>query len=797
MPLKKYQKTNIFDIDNAQTLNGYITNDGYFSFYQTNGVICIPITNGATYDISGIVRVNASTAIKYATFSSIPIVDTMSIRYGTFAQSETLSITAGTNENYILIMFCGDSDYSAYGSVQNAFTINCANMQVKTLQWTDIPYRRYETETDVVTTLPVTLYTDGQPIAANLFNSATVTEGYFVRAGNTTAYKPLGNIEANVNYNLSDYIPVESNATYTIRYPVYDTVTGAGMVFYSDNLGTTISGTPLQDQSKTWTFTTPSDCTYIRFSYKRSSSVDYNKVMLNKGSTALPYQPYAPWVMKGNTEISETPSPSDHIIIDGVGNKTANLCNVTSDTSVFLDLGTGSGYGYTINADKTITNPEGKAFYGGFRIKVKPNTTYTCHCVASNNGQMRLAEYSDTITDLSTNRIKTTINVTIKQPGQGYGTVPFTTTAETKWVLFYFYIDGTYSPYTLSDIMFLEGEYDRYTIPDYIPYGYKIPISANSTALTPVYLTEQLMKIGNYADSLDSNGTVTYNIRKVVVTGEEAGWTQDGTYGSNNRYRLYLSNVKNTGTYITDFYNSHFKVQEGYAANTSVIWYGSSQYVYISVPSSDYPTLTDFKTWLQGQYAAGTPVIVYYLRATPTTETVTVPTIPTTGGEVTLDVDTTVKPSELDLTYHGWHEHEPKKKSANLFTKTGATDGKYIDASGNEQDSTSTIYQFAHTALLPINPSDEYTFSLVAQVKSVGTNHRIIGYDENGDYIAELANLVVGANEFGNKYITFNTTANCHYITINYVNTYYPNVADLNIMLNEGSTALPYAPYWE
>ena len=46
---------------------------------------------------------------------------------------------------------------------------------------------------------------------------------------------------------------------------------------------------------------------------------------------------------------------------------------------------------------------------------------------------------------------------------------------------------------------------------------------------------------------------------------------------------------------------------------------------------------------------------------TATTETVAVPTITTTGGAVTLDVDTTIKPSEMSLTYHGWHEHEPLK----------------------------------------------------------------------------------------------------------------------------------------
>ena len=46
---------------------------------------------------------------------------------------------------------------------------------------------------------------------------------------------------------------------------------------------------------------------------------------------------------------------------------------------------------------------------------------------------------------------------------------------------------------------------------------------------------------------------------------------------------------------------------------------------------------------------------------TPTTEQITVPTLPTTGTAEQFDISTTLKPSEVSLTYHGWHEHQDTK----------------------------------------------------------------------------------------------------------------------------------------
>ena len=93
------------------------------------------------------------------------------------------------------------------------------------------------------------------------------------------------------------------------------------------------------------------------------------------------------------------------------------------------------------------------------------------------------------------------------------------------------------------------------------------------------------------------------------------------------------------------------------------------------IRNTDYTTSSGFKAYLAAQYAAGTPVCVWYVLATPQTttlnepirkigdyaDTVTTNTIPTTSTESTFDVDTTLKPSKVELTYHGWHPHSDKK----------------------------------------------------------------------------------------------------------------------------------------
>jgi hypothetical protein len=90
---------------------------------------------------------------------------------------------------------------------------------------------------------------------------------------------------------------------------------------------------------------------------------------------------------------------------------------------------------------------------------------------------------------------------------------------------------------------------------------------------------------------------------------------------------------------------------------------------YFYINDENYASLNAFKAYLAQQYAAGTPVCVWYVLATPTTGIVNEPirkintyadsvsgiTIPVTAGANTLSIGTTLQPSEVTATYKGWH----------------------------------------------------------------------------------------------------------------------------------------------
>jgi hypothetical protein len=93
------------------------------------------------------------------------------------------------------------------------------------------------------------------------------------------------------------------------------------------------------------------------------------------------------------------------------------------------------------------------------------------------------------------------------------------------------------------------------------------------------------------------------------------------------------------------------------------VYYQSGSTLYFH--DKRFTTADDFKAYLAAQYAAGTPVTVWYVLAEPETgivneplmrigdyaDTLTTDTpIPTAKGSNTLTVDTTVQPSEMMIT---------------------------------------------------------------------------------------------------------------------------------------------------
>lgn len=139
-------------------------------------------------------------------------------------------------------------------------------------------------------------------------------------------------------------------------------------------------------------------------------------------------------------------------------------------------------------------------------------------------------------------------------------------------------------------------------------------------------LSEPLCGIGEYKDTLDlSTGTVSRYIKKLILTGTE-NWVAAGT---NLYFRLSIG-AMNTVLNSYDLFCTHFVTASISSASTAigaaVYNSGTSNAAMLNIRPSDITTTTAFKQFLANEYANGTPVTVWYVLTTPTTETVTVPT---------------------------------------------------------------------------------------------------------------------------------------------------------------------------
>jgi hypothetical protein len=163
----------------------------------------------------------------------------------------------------------------------------------------------------------------------------------------------------------------------------------------------------------------------------------------------------------------------------------------------------------------------------------------------------------------------------------------------------------------------------------------------------------------------------TRKIRKLVL---------DGTENFSNQYGTNLFSVVIQPLGKISFFNSyctHYKynpVQTGLNTNTQNGEYAlqvQSTQSLLAFKDTAYSSAADFKAYLTAQYAAGTPVCVWYALAEPETGIVNEPlmrigdyadtlsksqagvNIPTNNGSTTVDVDTTLKPSEVYIKYMG------------------------------------------------------------------------------------------------------------------------------------------------
>lgn len=335
------------------------------------------------------------------------------------------------------------------------------------------------------------------------------------------------------------------------------------------------------------------------------------------------------WELFGNVSVSGTPTPDNPIMPQGTGERTGNLFDSDNwygayKASTGVYSGTVNNF-YVINCKPFKVDDVGKTFT--FRIKMSNVTStnvrvrFTSGGVVTNGKNLSADGYSS---------VSFTVSSTDDSVGIGYG-------------------GGGGNAITFSEIMLNTGSE---ALP-YEPYGVKIPISSAGQT-TPVYLGEV---------------ETTRRVKKLGFDGTE-NWREssDGN--------LYIALSPNQGVAWTRVLSTHFTSSQ-VQTNGGLLWFVNA--------NVDFDTAEECKSYLAAQYAAGTPVTVWYVLATEETGIVNEPLmkignyadsmsktqtgidIPTVVGQNTLDVLTTVKPSSMSIEYTSADENRSRSKRISLL----------------------------------------------------------------------------------------------------------------------------------
>ena len=129
-----------------------------------------------------------------------------------------------------------------------------------------------------------------------------------------------------------------------------------------------------------------------------------------------------------------------------------------------------------------------------------------------------------------------------------------------------------------------------------------------------------LRRVGDYADSYDANtNKITRRVGVKVLDGTEA-FNYSGTYGP----ALYITSgagswgADKTVAPICTHYTG--VVLGDNAVPNFTCGFNASGHMYFRQNDFTSSSATSFKQWLAAQYAAGSPVVIYYILATPVTE---------------------------------------------------------------------------------------------------------------------------------------------------------------------------------
>ena len=357
----------------------------------------------------------------------------------------------------------------------------------------------------------------------------------------------------------------------------------------------------------------------------------------------------------GGTEQNGTPTPDapvDIVSNNGAIKYSKNLLDMSTENIVL---------GKYINNSGAVLD-SGPNFYNSKYIPVVGGETYTWS-TSSSIGYFSVMEYDSGYVF----KRRTLFGSSSSSPAGTSGTV--TLRSDAAFVLIGSNMDSV--DITLDRIAAVDWQFEKgSSATAYAPYvSDNGGIYTDGTAETiedtigNTATAETLLKVGDYQDEQEIlSGAITRNVGVFVLDGTES-WTYRNTQSGYATFQLSNPNLYDlAGT--PHIICSHFadkgpvsSIYAVYQMGVGVALFKSAEYptgrnMYLNIPTSVATDITTFKQWLAAQYAAGTPVIIIYPLATPTTESVTGQHLQVAAGDNTLEItQASLSGLELEAEY--------------------------------------------------------------------------------------------------------------------------------------------------
>lgn len=205
-------------------------------------------------------------------------------------------------------------------------------------------------------------------------------------------------------------------------------------------------------------------------------------------------------------------------------------------------------------------------------------------------------------------------------------------------------------------------KYVRVSVPKSLNHETQLELGTTATEYEPyhepitttVYLNKPLYKIGDYADSINyAEKKAERVIKEFVLTGDNIFNTYSTADGSLAYSFNLVGSIDVESKYIANIICTHYVTysQASIYANATTSGISARVNQNCLIYDSRFSTMTDLIAYLAEQYANGTPVKIYYVLATPETESVTLPKILTLDGTTVIDVETEIEPSNMNVKY--------------------------------------------------------------------------------------------------------------------------------------------------